>query len=138
MAKVKGAFLDGDGVMNEPIHHAELGVIDSPSPKAEFRIIAGVSGAITRLHKMGHKAILVSNQPGMAKGNLPDETFEEIGNTERDALAKGKAFLDGEYYRLHDPEGKTERLRRIGAAASPSRDCGQRYGDRFVALLGDT
>lgn len=59
MAKVKAVFLDGDGVINGLISYPELGFIDSPFTKAQFRLIPGVSGAINRLHKMGHKVILV-------------------------------------------------------------------------------
>jgi D-glycero-D-manno-heptose 1,7-bisphosphate phosphatase len=55
--------------------------------------------------------ILVSNQPGIAKGQMSVQTFEEIRSKMKEELAKGGTFLDGEYYCFHHPEAELERFR---------------------------
>ena len=107
----KAVFLDRDGVINELIYYTEQGIIDSPFTVEQFRLLHGASEAINNLHKLGFNVILVSNQPGIAKGYLTEETFESIKNKMRDNLAKEGAFLDEEYYCFHHPEAKIERLR---------------------------
>ena len=111
MRKVKAVFLDRDGVINELIYHQEQGIIDSPFTVEQFRLLPGVGEAIRKLHEIGYKVVLVSNQPNIAKGNLFEETFEEIRKRMKDELAREGAFLDGEYYCFHHPEAKVERFK---------------------------
>ncbi|MDP6142073.1 MAG: HAD family hydrolase [Dehalococcoidales bacterium] len=111
MGKVKAVFLDRDGVINELVYHQEAGIIDSPFAVEQFRLLPGVGEAIKRLHAAGYKAILVSNQPGIAKGHLSWETFDEIKEKMKQELAKEGASLDGEYYCFHHPKAKVDRLK---------------------------
>ena len=60
---------------------------------------------------MGFKVILVSNQPGVAKGFFPMETFEVIRKTIVDRLTQDGAVLDGEYYCMHHPNATVDELR---------------------------
>jgi len=60
---------------------------------------------------MDYKVILASNQPGIARGNMSEETFQEISQKMKEELAKEGAFLDGEYYCFHHPEAKVETLK---------------------------
>lgn len=108
---MKAIFLDRDGVINELIYYPEHGIIDSPFTAKQFRLLPEVTKAITKLHKLGFKVILVSNQPGIAKDYLSQQTFAEIEKKMKDELAKEEAFLDGEYYCFHHPEAKVERLK---------------------------
>ena len=108
---MKAVFLDRDGVINELVYHQEQGVIDSPFTVEQFRLLPGVGEAIKKLCETGYKVILVSNQPGIAKGILSEETFEEIRKKMQEELAKEGAYLDGEYYCLHHPEAKVEKLK---------------------------
>jgi D-glycero-D-manno-heptose 1,7-bisphosphate phosphatase len=107
----RGVFLDRDGVINELIYYPEHGVVDSPFTAEQFRLLPGVCEAINRFHGLGFKVIVVSNQPGMAKGYLSQETFDKISKRMSDELAKAGASLDGEYYCFHHPEAKVERLK---------------------------
>jgi len=106
-----GVFLDRDGVINELIYYPEHGTVDSPFTVEQFRLIPGVCEAINKFHELGFKVIIVSNQPGMAKGYLSEETFGKIRERMKGELTKGGAFLDGEYYCFHHPEAKVERLK---------------------------
>jgi D-glycero-D-manno-heptose 1,7-bisphosphate phosphatase len=60
---------------------------------------------------MRYKVILVSNQPGVAKGHMSWETFEEIRQKMKEELAKELAYIDKEYYCFHHPEAKVSSLR---------------------------
>ena len=108
---VKAVFLDRDGVINELIYYPEQGIIDSPFTVEQFRLLPHVGEAIKKLRDMGYKVVLVSNQPGIAKDNLSEETFKKITRSMKQELAKEGAFLDGEYYCFHHPEAKIERFR---------------------------
>ena len=108
---MKSVFLDRDGVINELVYYPEQGIIDSPFTAGQFRLLPGVGEAIKKLRAIGYRVILVSNQPGIAKGNLSEETFEGIRKKMEEELAKEGAFLDGEYYCFHHPEAKVERLK---------------------------
>lgn len=109
--QAKAVFLDRDGVINELVYYQELGVLDSPFTPGQFRLLPGVGEAIGRFREMGYRVVLVSNQPGMAKGHLSQEEFEAIRAKMSQELAQGGAFLDGEYYCFHHPEAKLESFR---------------------------
>ena len=108
---MKAVFLDRDGVVNRLIYYREQGVIDSPFTTEQFRLFPGVSEAIKKFHEIGYKVILVSNQPGIAKRQMSEQTFEEIRSKMKEELAKEGTFLDGEYYCFHHPEAKIEKLK---------------------------
>jgi D-glycero-D-manno-heptose 1,7-bisphosphate phosphatase len=116
---MRAALLDRDGVMNELIYHREQGIIDSPFTADQFRLLPGVGEAINRFHEMGYKVILVSNQPGIAKGHMSGEGFDKIREKMKGELAKEGAFLDGEYYCLHHPEAKIYGLKIDCACRKP-------------------
>ena len=64
----KAIFLDRDGVINELIFYPEEGIIDSPNNVEQFRVSNGVGEALKEFKKLGFLLILISNQPGIAKG----------------------------------------------------------------------
>jgi len=107
----KAVFLDRDGVINELIYHPEQGIIDSPFTVEQFRLLPGVGQAINEFHEMGFKVVLVSNQPGIAKGHMSQQTFDKIREKMREELSRDGAFLDREYYCFHHPEAKIEKFR---------------------------
>jgi len=51
---------------------------DSPSRPSQFRLIKGVKKAIKILQDLNYKIIIISNQPGIAKGNYNKKTFDSI------------------------------------------------------------
>ncbi len=108
---MKAVFLDRDGVINELIYYREQGVIDSPFTVEQFRLLPGVSEAIKKFREMDYKVVLVSNQPGIAKGYMLQQTFAAIAKKMKAELAKDGAFLDAEYYCFHHPEAKINKLK---------------------------
>ncbi|NQT74333.1 MAG: HAD family hydrolase [Chloroflexi bacterium] len=107
----KAIFLDRDGVINELVYYPDHGIVDSPFSVDHLRIYPWASEAICKLREMGFKVILVSNQPGVAKGFFPYGTFEEIRKTIIDRLTQDGATLDGEYYCMHHPNATVDELR---------------------------
>ncbi|MDO8491085.1 MAG: HAD family hydrolase [Dehalococcoidia bacterium] len=107
---MKAAFLDRDGVINPLVYYEEQGIIDSPFTAEQFNLLPGIGPAISRLHQLGYKVILASNQPGVAKGHMTEAAFERIRNKMRDELARQGAAIDGERYCLHHPEAIVHEL----------------------------
>ena len=108
---MKAVFLDRDGVINELIYHQEHGIIDSPFTVEQFSFLPGVGKAIKKIREMGYKVILVSNQPGLAKEHMSEETSDKIRNKMKEGLAEEGTCLDGEYYCFHHPDAKIEKLK---------------------------
>jgi len=109
--KTKAVFLDRDGVVNELVYFQEQGVIDSPFLASQFQLCPGIATAIKKFQKAGFKVIIASNQPGIAKGHITEENFENIKETMKKQLKKGGAILDGEYYCFHHPNARIERYK---------------------------
>ncbi len=107
----KAVFLDRDGVINELVYYEEQGIVDSPFTAAQLKLFPWVGGAIRKLAAGGFKVIIVSNQPGIAKGHLSREAFAEIRDKTREELAGQGAFVDGEYYCFHHPEAAVAELK---------------------------
>ncbi len=103
---MKAVFLDRDGVINELVYHQELGIIDSPFTADQFNLRPGVAAAISQFHELGYQVVVVSNQPGIAKGHFTAATFAQIVCKMTQELARASASVDGEYYCLHHPEAR--------------------------------
>ena len=66
----RAVFLDRDGVINPYVYNSEFGTVDSPANPEEFTLVPGVGEAITQFNHLGLLVIVVSNQPGIAKGRF--------------------------------------------------------------------
>ena len=108
---MKAVFLDRDGVINELIYHQDQGIIDSPFTVEQFRLLPGVGEAIKKFREMEYKVIVVSNQPGIAKGYVSEESFKTISLKMKEKLIKEGALLDGEYYCFHHPQAKIKKYK---------------------------
>lgn len=108
----KAVFLDRDGVINELIYYQEQGIIDSPFTLERFKLRPGVGEAIARLNRHGYKVIVVSNQPGVAKGHFTPSVLRQMDAKLEAELKRDGALLDGIYYCLHHPEATLTRYRR--------------------------
>ena len=117
--RTRAVFLDRDGVVNELVYFPEHGIIDSPFVAGQFRLCRGVPEAIKKFQHAGYKVIIASNQPGIAKGHILPQDFQQIRKTMKIQLAEEDVVLDGEYYCLHHPEAKIERYRTDCACRKP-------------------
>jgi len=89
-------FLDRDGVLIEDM--------DKNPIKANFRILPRVAEAIKKINKSGMLAIVVTNQPMIAKGFVSFEDVDEVHKCLETLLGKEKAYLDDIYLCPHHPE----------------------------------
>lgn len=93
--KQKAIFLDRDGTINKYVGF--LRNID------DFELIDGVAEAIHKINELGYLAIVVTNQPVIARGEVSYNELEEIHNKMETLLGKKGAYLDAIYYCPHHP-----------------------------------
>jgi len=93
--KQKAVFLDRDGTINKYIGF--LRNID------DFELIDGVAEAIRKINESGYLAIVVTNQPVIARGEVSFDDLEEMHNKMETLLGKEGAYLDAIYYCPHHP-----------------------------------
>jgi len=108
----KAVILDRDGVINEMVYRKEQDFVDSPTSLKQFSIIKGVPKALKIIKNLGFSIIIVSNQPGIAKGYYSKKTFELIRKKMHNELGKRGKMIDGEYYCLHHPHAKLLQYRK--------------------------
>lgn len=94
--KQKAIFLDRDGVINR--HVGFLHKID------DFELIEGVSDAIKQINQSGYLAVVVTNQPVIARGEVTWEELHEIHRKMETLLGKDGAYIDGLYICPHHPD----------------------------------
>jgi D,D-heptose 1,7-bisphosphate phosphatase len=97
-------FLDRDGVINRYVYNAEFGTVDSPSSPEEFTLVSDAGKAIAKLNALGLLVIVVSNQPGIAKGRFTASLLEKMTAKMEAGIAADGGQLDGIYYCLHHPQ----------------------------------
>ena len=94
--KQKAIFLDRDGTINKYVGF--LRNID------DFELIDGVSEAIKLINQSGYLAIVVTNQPVIARGEVSWEELNEIHKKMATLLGKDGAYIDGVYICPHHPD----------------------------------
>ncbi|MFH1173784.1 MAG: HAD-IIIA family hydrolase [archaeon] len=94
--KRKAIFLDRDGVINKNAEN-----ITSPE---QFELLPGVVEAIKRINESDYFAIIVTNQPIIAKGFMTFSDLDRVHKKMTDALAAEGAYIDAIYVCPHHPE----------------------------------
>ena len=90
-----GVFIDRDGTISE-----EVGYINHPS---RFQVYSWAGEAIRNLNVNGLKAIVVTNQAGVARGYFKESLIHEVHQKLRDEMNHSGAYLDAIYYCPHHP-----------------------------------
>lgn len=104
MGKNIAVFLDRDGTINE-----EVGYLDCLD---KLKIIPAAYEAIRLINLSGMKAIVVTNQAGVARGFFSEEFLRQTHEILQAALQQEKASIDKFYYCPHHPtEGTGTYLR---------------------------
>lgn len=105
--KQKAIFLDRDGTINEYV-----GFLRDIN---QFKLCDGVTEAIRLINSSGYLAIVVTNQPIIARGEVTVEELETIHYKMETELGNSGAYIDGLYYCPHHPdkgfEGEIEALK---------------------------
>ncbi len=94
---VRFVFLDRDGVLNRKPDDGKY-----VTRVAELTLLPGVGEAVAQLNRSGRKAIVVTNQRGIALGLYTQEDLARIHDELRRVLAEKGAHLDAIYVCPHN------------------------------------
>lgn len=89
-------FLDRDGTINKYV-----GFLKNIK---KFELLEGVAEAIKKINDLGYLAIIISNQPVLARGDITRSELEDIHNKMETLLGQGGAYLDGIFFCPHHPD----------------------------------
>jgi D-glycero-D-manno-heptose 1,7-bisphosphate phosphatase len=93
MKKNAAVFLDRDGTINE-----EVGYLDSID---KLRLFVNTAEAIRLINESGMKAVVITNQSGVAKGYFTEEFVRTVHERIQEMLRQRGAFIDAFYYCPH-------------------------------------
>ena len=96
--KAAAVFLDRDGTMNE-----EVGYLDSLE---RLVIYPQTPAAVKMINASGMKAVVVTNQSGVARGYFSEALITGVHEAMQERLSVAQAQLDALYYCPHHPEGQ--------------------------------
>ena len=94
--KQRAVFIDRDGTMN-----VSKGFI---SKADDLELIPGTIDAIKAINKSGALAIVITNQPVIARGECSFEELHNIHNKLKTLLGEKGAFVDDIFYCPHHPD----------------------------------
>ena len=94
--KQKAIFLDRDGTINKYV-----GFLRNIG---DFELIEGASEAIKKINQSGYLAIVVTNQPVIARGEVTWDELHDIHKKMETLLGKDGAYIDGIYICPHHPD----------------------------------
>jgi D,D-heptose 1,7-bisphosphate phosphatase len=89
-------FLDRDGTVNY-----DHGWISAPD---KIALLSGAAEAIRAIHDSGRLAVIITNQPVIARGECDEPTLRRIHNKLEWLLGEEHAYVDAIYYCPHHPD----------------------------------
>jgi D-glycero-D-manno-heptose 1,7-bisphosphate phosphatase len=92
----KAVFLDRDGTLNK--------VNGFISDAKDLELLPGAAEAVKGINNSGYLAIVITNQPVIARGEASLEDLEEIHNKLETDLGMGGAYLDDIFFCPHHPD----------------------------------
>lgn len=93
--KQRAIFLDRDGTINKYVGF--LSDID------RFELLPGTANAVKKINNSGYLAIVITNQPVVARGEVTFDELDEIHKKMQTLLGNEGAYLDGIYFCPHHP-----------------------------------
>lgn len=93
--KQRAIFLDRDGTINRYVGFLR--------DVGQFELLPGAAEAIRRINASGYLAIVVTNQPVIARGEVTREQLREIHDKMETLLGREGAYVDAIYYCPHHP-----------------------------------
>lgn len=92
----RAVFLDRDGTINRYV-----GFLRRPE---EFSLLDGAAEAIRAINRSGYLAIIATNQPVIARGEVSWEQLDEIHRKMETLLGQDGAYVDAIYICPHHPD----------------------------------
>ncbi len=108
--KQKAVFLDRDGTINKEVNF--LTNID------DLDLLPGAAESIKKINQAGYLAIVITNQPIIARGEASLPQLQKIHNKLETLLGREGAYIDGIYFCPHHPDKGFE-----GERPEYKRDC---------------
>lgn len=96
----RAVFLDRDNTLID-----DPGYLSDPEG---VHLLPGVEQALKMLAAAGYKLVVVTNQSGIARGMLTEDTLARIHNAMKRKLSERGAYLDAIYYCPYHPDGTVE------------------------------
>lgn len=93
--KQKAVFLDRDGTINRYVGFLRK--------EEEFELLPGVAEAIGKINASGYLAVVVTNQPVIARGEVTVPELQNIHNKMETLLGYEGVYVDAIYYCPHHP-----------------------------------
>ena len=104
-------FIDCDGTINE-----DSGYISTPD---DLIIYPYAAEALRLINESNLKAIVITNQSGIARGIYTEAALDAIHNRMREELARDGAHIDAIYYCPHHPRIGDDRYRKMCDCRKP-------------------
>ncbi|HLG17363.1 MAG TPA: D-glycero-beta-D-manno-heptose 1,7-bisphosphate 7-phosphatase [Blastocatellia bacterium] len=92
----RAVFIDRDGTLNE-----DVGYVSTPD---DLVIYPWASEAVRKINEAGMKAVVITNQSGIARGLYSERTLVCIHERMIEELAREGARIDAVYYCPHHPD----------------------------------
>ena len=136
----RAVFLDRDGTLIR-----DVGGLTRPE---QLELLPGAAAGVRELNHHGFRAVLITNQPVVAKGQCTEADVELTHRKLQTLLGREHAFLDRIYYCPHHPEkgfpGERPELKidcdcrkpKIGMLRQAARDLNLALNESW--LIGDT
>ncbi|GHU45006.1 hypothetical protein FACS1894190_16930 [Spirochaetia bacterium] len=96
LVKQRAIFLDRDGTINQA-----NGFVCTAK---DFVLIEGAASAIKKINQAGFLAIVITNQPVIARGECTFAELENIHNKMESTLGREGAYLDDIFFCPHHPQ----------------------------------
>ena len=94
----KAVFLDRDGTINKQVTGSFI------TQAEKLILLPDVAEAVCSINQSGYLAIVITNQPVIARGDVTFEGLEEIHNKMETDLGAQGAFLDDIFFCPHHPD----------------------------------
>ena len=104
-------FIDRDGTLTE-----EVGYVNPPR---RLCLLPRSAEAIRRLNRAGLRAVMVTNQSGVARGYFSEEVLQAVNEALVSQLKAEGAYLDGLYVCVHHPTEGTPPYRVVCDCRKP-------------------
>ncbi len=108
----KAIFLDRDKTLVE-----DPGYINSPE---QIKLMTGIPEALVQFRRLGYKLVVVTNQSGVARGIITEQTLKEIHEHLERLLERNGVKLDAIYYCPYHPDGNVKKYRRESDLRKPN------------------
>lgn len=132
--KQRAVFLDRDGTINKYV-----GFLRDIN---QFELIDGVAKAIKKINGAGYLAIVVTNQPVIARGEVSYTELDDIHKKMETLLGLEGAYVDGIYFCPHHPHkgypGEIEDLKIVCDCRKPKPGMLLKAAERFNISLEES